>query len=189
MLADGEVDGDGLTLSDSLALGEILALGETEALSLALGLSELDGETEGDSELLGLRLALGETLGDSLLLGEREADGETLGDCELLGETLAEGDADALGDSEGDPANALRISIIPTAVGEALDKVKLAEGVEPIALNGWSQQVIPSPSMRSVQVAGEVKLGVASATQVTFIHERVAVRVSASHVEVVEEAF
>lgn len=179
--------------------GEAEALGETEGDSDADGLRDSLGETDGDSDALGdsepdgLTLALGDTLGLSLADGETEALGETDGDIEADGErdgeTDGEGETDALGETDGEPANAVRISIMPTAVGFAADSVNAAEAVEPVALNGWSQHVMPRPSMRSVQPAGEVNVGVPSATHVTFMQDLAAVRVSASHVEEVEEAF
>lgn len=181
----------GLALLEGLvlALGETLGLIETEGLTLALGLT--DGDTDGLGEALNDGLILGEVLwlGLAEALGEADLLGDTLGLILLLGLPDAEGETEPEGLTDGEPANAVRISIIPTIVGEALDRVNAAEAVEPVALNGWSAQLIPSPSIRSVQPVGEVKVGTPSATQVTFMVDLTAVRESASQVLVVDEAF
>lgn len=100
--------------------------------------------------------ACGSALGEALLLGLRLAEGETEGDTLAEGEALAEGESDALGETDGEPANPPTISTSPTAVGEPALRVKLAEAVLAVALNVWSAQTIPSPSIRLVQPAGAV---------------------------------
>lgn len=81
------------------------------------------------------------------------------------------------------------ISTNPTAVGEAEFSVNDALAVKSVTLNVWSAHEMPNPSIRSVQPAATVNVGVPSATQVACIAHLTVVRVSASHVEVVEEAF
>lgn len=159
---------------------------------------EAEGERLGEGELLGDKLALGLSDGLSLLEGLTLGEGERLGEGELLGETEADGETLGLGltlgltDDEGEPAAApltLSNSIAPATVGLPAERVKEALPTILPALKGWSAQVTPFPSLRSVQVDGAVKVGVASAMHVSWTVDLVSVRTRAGKAEVVDEAF
>lgn len=81
-----------------------------------------------------------------------------------------------------------RTSTSPTNVGEPDESVNDADAVLPVALNVWSEQAMPSPSIRSIQPEGEVNDGVASATQVAVTTTFAADRLRASQVDVVDDA-
>lgn len=83
-----------------------------------------DGETEDEGEVL----ADGEILGE----GEREGLGLELGETDGLGLTL--GDTEDEGEIAGVPARE-RISIVPVAVGPALERVRFPLDVAPPKLN------------------------------------------------------
>jgi hypothetical protein len=141
----------------------------------------------GDAEAEGLVLALGLTDNDAEDEGLTDGDGDT----EALG--LLDGETDALGETlgltDGEPTDAtLRTSTAPPTLAEALLSVNDPLPTVVIASKLWSAHVTPCESFRSIQGLGAVKVGVASATQVSCTADLVEVRGSAGHVPLVDEA-
>lgn len=162
----------GSALGETEDDGEVDAEGDTEGLALLEGLTLAEGDSDGESDGEGLTEALGLNEALTLLLGEADADGER------EGLTLGEPTDDTL-----------RISTIPPTLAEALLSVKEPELMVVMASKVWSAHTTPCESLRSVQPAGVVKVGVASATQVSWTVDFDEVRTICGHVPLVDETF